>query len=59
VAQGFLAVTGTYNALSLVVSLFLAVTPPGIPVIVWLYVVLAIIYLVMLYLAWQRQNASR
>jgi magnesium-transporting ATPase (P-type) len=57
VAQGFLAVTGTYNALCIVVSLFLAATPPGLPLIVWLYVLLAVIYLVMLYIAWRQQSA--
>lgn len=58
VAQGFLWVAGVYNALSVVVSLVLAVTAPGIPAIVWLYILLAIIYLVLLALAWRQQQAA-
>lgn len=58
VAQGFLAVSGGYNILSIVVTLLLAVTAPGVPLIAWLYFVLALIYVALLVMVW-RQQASQ
>jgi lysylphosphatidylglycerol synthetase-like protein (DUF2156 family) len=58
VARGFLAVTGSYNVLSIIVSLLLAVNPPGVPLIVWLYVVLALIYVTLLVICWRQQDSQ-
>jgi hypothetical protein len=58
VASAYLVTAGTYNALSVVVALWTALTPPGVPLIMWLYVVLALIYLGVLVIAWRQQTAS-
>ena len=55
VAQGFLVVSGSYNILSMVMMLVLAVTPPGVPPIGWLYFGLAIIYVALLVFVWRQQ----
>jgi hypothetical protein len=57
VARGFLAVSGSYNILSMVVTLLLAVTPPGVPLIAWLYFVLALIYVALLVIVWRQQGS--
>jgi hypothetical protein len=58
VARGFLAVSGGYNILSMVVTLLLAVTEPGVPPISWLYFVLALIYVALLVVVWRQQNSE-
>ena len=57
-ATAYLVTAGTYNALSVLVALWTALTPPGVPLIMWLYIVLALIYLGVLVLAWRQQAAS-
>ena len=58
IARSYLVVAGSYNALSILISLLTAVTPPGIPPIVWLYILLAFIYLAVLVLAWRQQSTQ-
>jgi hypothetical protein len=55
VAQGFLACAAPYVALALVVSLVNAASP-GVPSVVWLYVVLAAAYIVLTPIVWRRQR---
>jgi hypothetical protein len=55
VAQGFLAVAAPYVGLALVMSLVNAVSP-GVPAAVWLYVALAVGYVVLVPIVWSRQR---
>jgi hypothetical protein len=55
-ARVYLAIGGSYVALSLIITLMAAFTPPGIPFIVWVYVVLAILYLPLLASAWMQES---
>jgi hypothetical protein len=58
VAYGVLAVSGSYNLFSLVAGLVLAFTQPGIPPIVWLYNLLAVIYIVVVGMAFRQQEGA-
>jgi hypothetical protein len=55
-AKAYLSVAGTYVALSLVLSLVVALTPPGVPLVVWLYVVLAALHSAVLVVAWRQES---
>ena len=56
-ARTYLAIAGPYNALSIVLALLAAATPPGIPPIMWLYVVLALVYVPVVAWVWSRESA--
>lgn len=56
-ARTFLLIGGSYNAFSIALALLAAATPPGIPPIVWLYLVLALIYVPAVAYAWRREAA--
>jgi hypothetical protein len=57
-ARTYLAITETYIVLNLVISLLAVVTPPGAPVVIWLYIVLAVGYVPMVAIAWTRQSSK-
>jgi hypothetical protein len=50
----YFAFSFTYNAMAIIVSLIAAITN-GIPLIMWLYVLLAILYLSIVAFTWMRQ----
>jgi hypothetical protein len=56
-ARPYLISTWVLNALDIVYSVLLAVTSP-VPLILWLYVVLAVIYVAMILIAWRQQSAA-
>jgi hypothetical protein len=56
-ARGYLAVAASYVALSLILSIFTALTPPGVPPIVWLYIFLAVIHGVVVVMVWRQESA--
>lgn len=55
-ARTYLAISGPFIALSVIFTLLAAVTLPGVPSIVWLYVFLSIIYLPSVLRAWQQES---
>jgi hypothetical protein len=55
--RAYLVVGGSYNLMAIVLTALAAVTPPGVPSIAFLYIVLAIIYLVLVAFAWRQQSA--
>jgi hypothetical protein len=57
VARGYLAFAGPYVAISLVFSVLTALTPPGVPAIVWLYVFLATLYVALFVVVWRQQGS--
>ncbi len=57
-AQTYLAISGPFIALNVIFTVLAAVTPPGVPAIVWLYVLLSVIYLPVVAWAW-RQESTR
>ncbi len=57
IARTYLAIAGLYVALSVVASIVMALRPPGVPTIVWLYVLLAILYLPQVVWVWRQQSA--
>jgi len=57
VARPYLLSTWVLNALDLVYSLLLAISSP-VPAILWLYVVLAVFYVIAIFLAWRQQSAA-
>jgi hypothetical protein len=54
-AQVYFAFSFTYNAMAIIVSLIAAITN-GIPLIMWLYVLLAVLYLSVVAFTWVRQS---
>ena len=56
-ARPYLLSTGVLNALDIVYSVLLAVSSPA-PAILWLYVLLAVIYVAVILLAWKQQSAA-
>ena len=54
-AQVYFAFSFTYNAMAIIVSLIAAITN-GIPLIMWLYVLLAVLYLLIVAFTWMRQS---
>jgi hypothetical protein len=55
-ARVYLSIGGSYVALSLIITLLTAVTPPGIPLIVGVYALLAIIYLPVVAYVWMQES---
>jgi len=58
-ARAFLVIGASYVAISTVLSILAIVTPPGAPLMLWVYVVLALMYLPLVVIAWVRQSAVR
>lgn len=56
-ARVYLFIAGLFVAGSVVLTLIAAFTPPGIPFILWGYVVLAALYLPSIVYAWRQQSA--
>jgi hypothetical protein len=54
-AQVYFAFSFTYNAMAIIVSLIAAIAN-GIPLIMWLYVLLAVLYLSIVAFTWVRQS---
>jgi hypothetical protein len=54
-AQVYFAFSFTYNAMAIIVSLIAAITN-GVPLIMWLYVFLAVLYLSIVTFTWVRQS---
>ena len=57
-ARTYLAIAGPYNALSIVLALLAATAPRGIPLIMWVYVVLAVIYVPLVAFVWTRESRA-
>jgi low temperature requirement protein LtrA len=55
-ARTYLAISELFIALSVVFTILAAVTPPGVPAIVWLYVFLSILYLPGVAYAWMQES---
>lgn len=55
VGRTYLAIAGPYNVLSIVLALMAAASIRGIPPIMWLYVVLAFIYIPLVAWSWRRE----
>lgn len=56
-ARTYLAISGPFIALSVIFTILAAVTPPGVPSIVWLYVFLSVLYLPAVLWAWRQESA--
>jgi hypothetical protein len=56
-AQVYFAFSFPYNAMAIIVSLIAAITN-GIPLIMWLYVLLAVLYLPIVSFTWVRQSRT-
>jgi hypothetical protein len=54
-ARTYFAIAGPYNALSIVLAVLAAASSPGIPPILWVYVVLALIYVPAVAFVWSRE----
>ena len=57
-ARTFLAIGGSYVAMCVIMSILAIVTPPGAPLIMWVYLALALIYLPLVATAWVRQSGQ-
>lgn len=56
-ARAFLVIGASYVAMCIVLAVIAIATPPGAPLIMWVYLVLALIYLPLVALTWTRQSA--
>ncbi len=56
-ARTYLIIAGTFVAISLIVTLVSALTPPGLPAIFWLFIALSLIYLPLVAWAWRQESA--
>jgi hypothetical protein len=54
----YLVIAGPYVALCVVLAILAAATPPGVPLIMWLYVFLSIIYLPLVAYVWRQESAA-
>lgn len=55
-ARTYLAISGPFIALSVIFTVLAAVTPLGVPPIVWLYVFLSVLYLPSVVWAWRQES---
>lgn len=58
-ARMYLLINGSFVAGSIVLTLLAAFTPPGIPLILWLYIVLAVLYVPQVVWVWRKESARR
>jgi hypothetical protein len=56
-ARMYLAINGPFVALSIVLTALAALTPPGIPLILQLYIVLALLYTPQVLWVWRKESA--
>ena len=56
-ARTYLLMAGLFVGASIVLTLMTALTPPGIPLILWLYIVLAITYVPQVVWVWMQEAA--
>ena len=56
-ARVYFAYSFSYIILSVFVTILAAATPPGIPLIMWLYVFLSVLYLPAVVWAWRQESA--
>ena len=55
-ARLYLAIAGPFVAISIVLTLLAAFTPPGIPLVLWLYIVLALLYAPQVVWVWRQES---
>lgn len=55
-ARTYLLMAGLFVGASVVLTFMAAVTPPGIPLILWLYLFLAVTYLPQVAYVWQKES---
>lgn len=55
-ARTYLVIAGPYVALCLTLAFLAAITPPGVPLVMWLYVFLSILYLPQVVWVWRQQS---
>jgi hypothetical protein len=53
----YLAINGPFVAISVVLTLLAARTPPGLPLILQLYIVLALLYTPQVLWVWRQESA--
>jgi len=56
-ARMYLAIAGPFVAGSVILTLLAAVTPPGIPLILWIYILLALLYTPQVVWVWRKESA--
>jgi len=58
-ARMYLVINGPFVALSILVTVIAALTPPGIPFILYLYILLAVLYVPQVVWVWRRESARQ
>jgi hypothetical protein len=58
-ARMYLAINGPFVALSILITVIAALTPPGIPFILYLYILLAVLYVPQVVWVWRRESARQ
>jgi hypothetical protein len=58
-ARMYLAINGPFVAGSIILTLLAALTPPGIPPILWGYIVLALLYVPQVIWVWRQESARQ
>ena len=53
----YLAINGPFVALSILVTVLAALTPPGIPLILYIYILLALLYTPQVVWVWYQESA--
>jgi hypothetical protein len=56
-ARMYLAINGPFVALSILLTILAALTPPGIPLILQLYILLALLYTPQVVWVWRQESA--
>ncbi len=56
-ARTYLVIAGPMVAIQIILTVLAAITPPGVPPIGWLYLVLAIIYVPAVIYVWKKESA--
>jgi len=56
-ARVYFAYSFSYIVLSVIYTILTAATPPGVPLIMWLYVFLSVLYLPAVVWAWRQESA--
>jgi hypothetical protein len=58
-ARTFLAIAAPMVAAEVIVTVLAALSPAGAPPVVWIYIVLALIYVPLVVMAWAQQSAAQ
>jgi len=56
-ARMYLVINGPFVAISILLTLLAGLTPPGIPFILWGYIVLALLYVPQVIWVWRQESA--